>query len=246
MKPKITGIIIAKNEEEMIEDCLKNLLFCDEVLVIDNGSVDKTLEIAKKNGATVFEMKTDDFSELRNKGRELAKNEWILYVDADERLDSDLKTDILKKIQINEYSAFMLKRKNYFLGKESPKIEKIIRFFYKDKLALWQGELHESPKFTGETGELSGYLLHYTHRDISKMLDKTNEWSEIEARNRFKSGHPKMTWWRFIRVVISQFFRVYILDKNYKMGTAGLIESIYQSYSIFITYSKLWELQRQK
>ena len=107
----------------------------------------------------------------------------------------------------------------------------------------WYGKIHESPQVEGEIGELQNYILHYTHRDLGQMLDKTNEWSEVEAELRFKSDHPKMSWWRFPRVMISAFFDSYYKQKGYKAGIAGLIESIYQSFSIFITYAKLWEKQ---
>ncbi len=110
----------------------------------------------------------------------------------------------------------------------------------------WKGQLHESPVIEGEVGELNGYLLHYTHRTLSQMLKKTIEWSRVEAQLRYNSGHPKMSWWRFPRVMISTFFDYYIVQRGYKIGTAGLIESMYQSFSIFVTYARLWELQNSK
>lgn len=243
---KITGIIIARNEEKMIGEALKSLSFCDEILVIDNGSTDKTQEIAEKNGAKVYEIKTNDFSELRNFALSKATGDWILYLDADERIDEALKDSIIKNaLDDPKYSAFYLKRKNYYLGNhEWPHIEKMERLFKKDKLQQWKGKLHESPVVEGEIGILDGFILHFTHRDLESMLNKTIEWSTQEALLRYNSGHPKMTWWRFPRVMVSGFLNSYIKQKGYKAGVTGVVESIYQAFSMFITYARLWELQK--
>ncbi len=244
----ISAIVIAKNEEKMIKACLDSLSFSNEVIVIDNGSEDKTLEIAKKMEAKVFEYKSKDFSDLRNFGADKTTTDWILYVDADERVPLRLKEEIKSKILKNSsFDAYKLKRKNFYLGNyEWPYIEKLERLFKKDKLKGWQGKLHESPIVEGKVGELEGFLLHYTHRDLTSMVNKTNEWSETEAELRYANNHPRMTWWRFPRVMIPAFINSYIIQGGWKVGTAGLVESIYQVFSIFITYARLWELQQEK
>lgn len=250
----ISGIVIAKNEENMIADCLDSVSFCDEIIVIDGGSEDRTVELAKRMGAKVFTYSSDDFSELRNFGLEKAREEWILYVDADERATTSLRDNI--KYQISsirqaqdrniKYSAYRIQRKNFYLGNhEWPYIERLERLFKKENLKGWKGELHESPIMHGKIGELDGYLLHYTHRDLTLMLNKTIEWSKIEAQLRFKAGHPQMVWWRFLRVMLTAFFDWYIRQKGYKLGTVGLIDSIYQMFSMFITYARLWEMQQK-
>ena len=244
---KITGIIIARNEEKMIKEALESLIFCDEIIVINNDSTDKTKEIAEKNGAKIFDIQTNDFSELRNFGLSKAESDWILYLDADERINEELKTSIKKAASgTSEFSAYFLRRKNYYFGKhEWPQIEKMQRLFKKEKLKEWRGKLHESPVVEGETGELkNGFIIHFTHRDLESMLNKTIAWSTQEALLRYNSGHPKMTWWRFPRVMITAFLNSYIKQGGYKAGTAGIIESMYQSFSMFITYAKLWELQK--
>jgi glycosyltransferase involved in cell wall biosynthesis len=251
---KISAIIIAKNEENMIADCLDSVSFCDEIIVVDGGSEDRTVEIAKRMGAKVYLLETNDFSKLRNFGLERARGEWLLYVDADERVDKVLKEEISHLISFSDrrekLNSYFLKRKNFYLGtsakNEWPYIEKLERLFKKDDLKGWRGELHESPIIRGKIGELDGYLLHYTHRDLTLMLNKTIEWSKIEAQLRFKSGHPQMVWWRFLRVMITVFFDWYIRQKGFKLGTIGLIESLYQMFSMFVTYARLWEKQQKK
>ncbi len=247
----ISGIVIAKNEQDLINNCLSSLKFCNEIIVIDNGSSDKTIEIAKERGAKVVVYKTDDFSELRNKGLEISSSDWLIYVDADERVTKELEKEIIEKIKNSgKYKAFRLKRKNFYFGSsrsnEWPYIEKLERVFKKENLKGWKGKLHESPVVDGEVGDLENFLPHFTHRNLTQMLDKTIEWSEIEAETRFKNNHPEMSWWRFPRVMISAFINSYINQKGYRAGTVGIIESIYQAFSIFITYAKLWEKQNKK
>lgn len=245
---KISGIVIARNEEEMIEEALDSLAFCDEIIVIDNGSTDNTQEIAEKKHAKIYaSSQTNDFSELRNFGLKKAESDWVLYLDADERINDELKDSIKKVITSDSrFAAYSLKRKNYYLGRhEWPYIEKMERLFKKDKLSGWQGKLHESAVFEGELGKIDdGFILHFTHRDLESMLNKTIEWSSAEALLRYNSGHPKMTWWRFPRVMITGFLNSYIKQRGYQAGVAGLIEGIYQSFSMFVTYAKLWELQK--
>src|ERR1035437_5802022 len=246
----ISAIVIVKNGQDLIGDCLDSLAFCDEIIVVDGGSQDKTAEIAEKKKAKVFKHEMQDFSESRNFGLEKTEGNWVLYVDVDERVTPELTTNIKRKIvtDVNSgISAYRVLRKNYYLGENPwPYIEKLERLFKKDKLKGWQGKLHESPIVEGKVGELEGFLLHYTHRDLASMVNKTLEWSKIEAELRFNSNHPKMIWWRFPRVMTTAFLNSYIKQGGYKVGTMGLIESVYQSFSMFITYARLWEMQRKR
>jgi glycosyltransferase involved in cell wall biosynthesis len=244
---KISAIILAYNSESDIIDCLDSVSFCDErIVVLDSRSNDRTEDLAKRAGARVIKANSSDFSEKRNMGLHATKGEWVLYIDTDERVMPSLREEICKyaNMQICKYSAFMVKRKNFYLGRhEWPTIERLERLFYREKLKRWEGELHESPIIEGEIGELNGFLEHYTHKDLRSMLDKTIQWSEVEAKLRLDAHHPKMTWWRFPRVMMPVFVNYYFKQGGWKIGTAGLIESTYQAFSIFITYAKLWEMQ---
>lgn len=245
---RLTGVVIAKNEEKMIGECLDSLSFCDKILVIDAKSSDHTAEIAKKKGAEVVVFKSSDFSAMRNEALYYVMTEWVLYIDADERVTPDLAITMKGRIGKEDvFAAYRLKRKNFYLGNnEWPYIEHLERLFRKKLLKGWQGELHESPIVDGLVGELDGFLFHYSHRDLTLMLEKTIEWSEVEAKLRLKAGHPKMTWWRFPRVMLTAFLDSYIRQKGWKAGAVGLIESVYQAFSAFITYARLWELQQEK
>lgn len=246
---QLSAIVLARNQEEMIVDCLESLSFCDEIVVVDNASTDRTAEIAKNMKARVVSFASDDFSKLRNKGLEEAKGEWVLYVDTDERVSDTLRESIKNQVSNRREKsivAYKVQRKNFYYGRhEWPAIEKLERLFRKDSLKEWRGKLHESPQVKGDIGELDGFLLHYSHQQLADMVEKTIKWSEVEANLRFSANHPQMSWWRFFRVMTTAFFDSYIRQKGWKAGTMGLIESIYQSYSMFITYARLWELQQQ-
>lgn len=244
---KISAVVIARDSEKIIAECLGSLKFCDEIIVIDAGSKDKTVEIAERNGAKVLGFEPDDYAGSRNLGLKSANFDWILYVDTDEVVGPDLAKEIKREIRNSKYNAYKLRRKNFYLGDyEWPYVEKLERLFRKDSLSNWYGKIHESPRISGKVGTLKGFLYHYTHRDLSSMLNKTIEWSRIEAELRFKAHHPKMNWWRFPRVMITAFFDSYIRQAGFRAGVPGLIESIYQSFSIFVTYARLWELQNRK
>lgn len=246
---KITAVILSKNAENLIADCLDSVSFCDEILVIDDNSSDRTPEIAKMMGAQVLPYVSDSFAKKRNLGLKKAKGKWILYVDVDERLSPELTERIKKIIESKRdiYSAYRIHRQNYYLGNNPwPKIEKLERLFKKTKLEEWYGDLHETARVDGQIGDIEdGVIKHYTHQDLRGMLDKTITWSKIEADLRYKADHPKMSWWRFYRVMLTAFYDSYVKQKGYKVGTAGFIESMYQAFSMFITYARLWELQEK-
>ncbi len=244
----LSTIIITKNEEKNIAECIDSVHFSDEIIVIDNESSDRTIDLAKKYGAEVISKKFDDFSKQREEGLRISKSDWILYLDADERITNELKVEILSIISDeSSRDAYKIKRKNFYFRKyEWQVVEKMERLFKKSNISGWHGKIHESPTIKGDIGELENPMLHFTHSDLTSMLSKTIKWSDAEAKIRLDANHPKMTWWRFPRVMISTFLSYYIKQKGYKLGSAGLVESVFQSYSTFITYTKLWELQASR
>jgi glycosyltransferase involved in cell wall biosynthesis len=247
---KLSAVILTRNAEGLIADCIDSVSFCDEIIVIDEYSIDRTAEIAKHMGAEVYPYTSESFAKKRNLGLKKAKGKWVLYLDVDERISPELAVEIQEITARKQdiYAAYRLQRKNFYLGDhEWPTVEKLERLFARTKLEEWYGELHESPRVNGDIGDIeTGYIKHYTHQDLTSMLNKTIHWSKIEADLRLSTNHPRMSWWRFFRVMITAFVDSYVKQKGYKAGVAGLIESMYQSFSMFITYARLWELQQQK
>ncbi|MBI3558879.1 glycosyltransferase family 2 protein [Candidatus Gottesmanbacteria bacterium] len=247
MKLTVILFVFWPGEENYIEACLKSVFWVDEIVVIDNGASPKTLEIVKKYTNKIYKSVSDNFADRHNLGKEQASGDWILYIDADERVSRKLAEEI-KKIDIS-FSAYELRRVNYFLGKEVKHGDRIpdfvARLFRKDKLLEWTGEIHESSKVNGKIGQLDAPLYHLTHRNIFSMMEKTINFSEHEAQLRFKANHPSVVWWRLIRVFLGEFYLRIIKYQGWRGGTENWIDGIFQSFSLFIVYARLWELQRK-
>jgi len=254
--PGISVVIIAKNEERLIADAIKSSLWADEVILLDTGSVDSTKEIAKKFGAKVISLASSkiSFAEWHTKAIKLASREWLFYLDADERILPQLKKEISYVIKNYDngsgINAFAVPRNNYYFGRRvrygGSWPDYVKRLFRKKCLKNWVGVLHEEPVFEGSLGHLTHAIEHYTHRDITSMIEKTTGWSKLEAEELDRVGHPPMVWWRFIRPVISEFWYRGIRKGGFLDGEVGLVEVIFQTFSRFITYARLWEIQEMK
>jgi len=263
MKDKIdlSIIIIARNEQEMIGGALKSVAGFlvlkkekVEIVVIDHGSDDNTAMIAKKFGAKVFYLVQDktkpDFSKARNYGLEKAKGNWILYLDADERITKNLQKEVLHIInndQNIDFSYFAIPRENVVFGKVLKHggwyPDYVKRLYKKTDLLRWEGDLHEEPVVKGNIGHLKNPMQHIKHENLSEMLEKTNNWSEIEAKLMFDSGHPAMNVRRFLTAMMREFYKRMIRGMAFLDGGEGIIMAMYQVYSRFISYAKLWEMQ---
>lgn len=246
----ISVIVITKNEEDRIEACLESVKWADEIIVADNGSSDNTLKIAKKYTPKIFQYEGSDFAKLRNQSMERASGDWVFYVDADERVLLPLRQEIEGIVKTSSKSAYAISRKNIIFGQEVDygpyKRDWMIRLFKKDKFKGWVGQVHEYGTFEGELGYSQNSLLHLTHRNLDQFILKSLEWSRIDARLRLEAGHPRMTKWRFVRILITEIYQQGILRKGFFGGTVGVIDSILQVFCFFMTYVRLWELQQEK
>lgn len=249
-KNLLGAIILTKNSSETLEDCLSSVDWINEIIIVDENSSDKTIEIANNYGATVIETNDTNFSNKRNLGADKSSSDWILYIDSDEKVTPALKKEILSSIINPKFSGYAIPRKNILLGHEMKHggwwPDYVLRLIKRNNLISWKGKLHEQPEIKGEIGKLSSPLIHNSHRSLSTMVEKTNQWSEIEAELLFKSNHPKMTWWRFFSVAFREFWYRGIIKLGFLDGSIGIIEIIYQMYSRMITYAKLWEMQITK
>lgn len=248
MKPKISALIIAKDEELMIENCLKSLNWCNEIIVIDSGSIDKTREIAESYGAKVISFKHDSFSRLREEALKRVTSDWLFYIDADERVTPTLAKEILVNIETNQADIFRVSRENIHFGKKFNwggwQDDKVERIFKKDNLTGWNGDIHESPIYNGKLIDLKTKLLHFTHRNTITGLTKTISWTPIEAIELYKSNIPQITFFTIIRKGFMEFFRRAFIFKGYKDGIEGLIESLIQAINKILIYIQIWELQQ--
>lgn len=235
----------------MIGDCLLSLKFSDEIIVVDTGNTDATNTIAKKYLAKVVKSEGKDYSQFRNTGYKVAQGEWILYVDADERVTPLLRREIEQIIHSTETkSAYAVPRQNIFLGRLMKYggwgDDYVIRLFKTANLRGWHRPLHEKPDYEGELGELSQPLIHISHRDLSSMLDKTLAFTSYEVKLRLASRHPPVVVWRLVRVMATEFWLRFVKLSAWRDGIEGIIDGIFQVFNIFIIYARLWEMQQAK
>ena len=199
----LSAVVITKNETERIKACLESIKWADEIIVMDNGSGDRTLEIAGEYTEKIFRSNLGDFSSIRNLATEKASGDWVLFVDADERVLEPLRKEIEVMISFSEFSAYAISRKNVVFGKEVKYgpfwPDWVIRLLRKSNFEGWIGNIHEQPKFRGKLGYSKNSLLHLTHRSLDQIVQKSLEWSKIDAKLRLDSRHPKMSGWRFLR-----------------------------------------------
>jgi len=243
---KISIIILAGNAQEEIVPALETSKFADEIIIVNTGSTDKTPEIALKMGARVVHTTGDSFSKWRNDGAKAAKGDWLLYLDSDERIPVKLAREIRNTIENPIHDAYTISRYEVFLGKhlEHWGDPRVLRLIKKASLKRWEGKLHEQPKINGTVGDLHHQMVHLSHKNIDEKLIGTINWSRMEAKMLFDANHPKMVWWRFPRIMLTEFWDRCIKQGLWKDGTEGWIEIIYQMFSKFVTYERLWEMQR--
>jgi len=250
---KLSIIILAGNEAEMIKECLISASFADEIILVLANSSDNTKKIAKSLKIPLKVIETTDkynknFSKWRNLGYKAATGDWLLYLDADERITSELKSEILLTINsTNLVNYYAIPRANYYLGKRvrfgGSYPDYVKRLYVKKHFSGYRGYLHEEPMVKGEIGYLKNDLLHYTHRNLNSMLQKTLVWTDLEAEALFKAAHPPVVWWRFPRMMLTKTWQRLIKEQMWRDGTVGWISVIFESFDTFIIYAKLWEKQ---
>lgn len=247
-RPTITAVIIAKDEAKMIANCIETLRWCDQVLVIDNGSSDNTEEIAIELGAKVVSFASDNFSQLRNKAFSFVKTDWLFYVDADERVTPNLSKEILVHMETDSASALIVQRENINYGHQMTaggwQNDQLTRVFKRSSLQNWHGRIHESAKYSGEAKQLHHPLIHLTHRNTIDGLLKSAHWTPMEAELLYKSNIKPVTLMTLIRKGLMEFIRRGILKKGYQDGMVGWIEAIIQGFNRVLVYIQVWELQQ--
>jgi len=244
----ISVVIIVRNEEGMIANALSSVPFAKEVIVVDSGSTDNTVEICRREGAKVVETKGGSFADWRNKGLKEASGDWILYLDADERVTPKLATEIEETIRFTSSTSFVLNRNNIHFGKWMRhggwEQDRVVRLFQRDALQRWEGDVHEHAVVTGAEGQIREPLVHLTHRNLADGLTKSVKWTDIEARLLFAVHAPKVTPLTLLRKTIMEFVRRLVIKKGYKDGMEGWVESMQQAMNRFFVYERLWELQQ--
>jgi glycosyltransferase involved in cell wall biosynthesis len=243
----ISAVVLTKNEEKNIENCLDSLSWCDEIVLIDDNSTDKTVDIAKKKGAKVFDRSMNhNFSTQRNFGLQKAKGDWVLFVDADERVSSALWYEIMQRTNesFNDVSGFYIKRVDTMWGKvlaygETGNI-KLLRLAKKDA-GKWEGRVHETWKIEGNKATLKNVLDHFPHATVESFLREINYYTDLRSEELYEKK-VKSNWFTIIVYPFSKFVLNYIIKRGFLDGLAGLVFALLMSLHSFLVRSKLWLL----
>ncbi|MDB4349379.1 glycosyltransferase family 2 protein [Omnitrophica bacterium] len=248
-KIHLSAAIITKNEEKNIRDCLKTVEWADEIVILDDHSADKTIEIAGEFGARVYQKKMDIEGSHRNHLYSLCSNEWVLSVDADERVTPALRKEVIeiliKERQNPRHSAYSIPIKTYIGDRwakyagwyPAPKV----RLFKKGKFRYDNSEVHPRIFLDGSSGFLKNDIIHYAYRDLSDLFRNVNEQTTLQAKEWYREG-KRFSYFTFFRTPIDRLIRKYFFKGGIKGGFLGFILSISDSFYQFESYAKLWEL----
>ncbi len=253
----ITAVILTKNEENNISECIKSLNFCDEILIIDDYSTDRTVEIVNdlnnKKVKVIKHVLNGDFSKQRNFGLEKAQNEWVIFIDADENVSEALAFEIsnaihqLSDIRIEKKNGFYIKRKDFLWGKELNYGESGIKLLRlgKKQDGNWVGKVHEEWKIKGKIGILKNSLIHLPHQSVADFLKEINYYSSIRAKELLDKK-TRVFFWSIILYPLGKFLINYFIRRGFMDGIRGLIIAVTMSFHSFLVRGKLWLMWDKK
>ncbi len=251
----ISAVVLTHNEEKNIKACLESLNFCSEIIVVDDGSTDKTLNIAKQFGAKIYKRPLDgDFAAQRNFGLAQAKGDWVLFIDADEQVPQDLSSEIIEKTWALEGKnkrdypqGYFIKRKDFFWGRELKHGEtaglEFLRLARRDA-GVWVRRVHEYWKTKGETQTLTNSLNHYPHQTLQEFVLEIDYYSSLHAEEKKSQGEKssliKITLWPALK-----FIQNFFLRRGFQDGIVGAVVALMMSLHSYLAWSKLYLSQRK-
>lgn len=246
---KLSVTIITLNEEKDLSRALQSVeSIADEIILVDSGSTDKTIEIAKKFNAKIYTRKFDNYANQKNFTLSKAKGEWILSLDADEEITTGLREEIDSCFRSNDegrFVAYSIPRRNIIFGKEikytrwQKELDRHVWLWKKGK-ASWDGEVHEELIVNGEIGKLKHSKLHYQYETITQFLEMMNKYSTLDAKNK-KFSSFNFAFQPLYNFLVRYFYRLGFLD-----GWRGFVLSILMAIYHFELQTKIWINQNSK
>jgi glycosyltransferase involved in cell wall biosynthesis len=235
--------IICKNEEKHIQRALESVKDFDEIIVVDSGSSDNTLKIAKQYTDKVLHQEWLGFAAQKEYAKNLCSSKWVLNLDADEQLSDELKKEIIKTINDDKVNGLNIKISGKYLGKFNHplcKFNRRVKFFRKSCGYYPEKLVHETISISGKISKADGFIFDYGTNDLETHLNKTNLYSSLRAKEKFEKN-KKYSILKLIFVFPLTFFKSFIIKRNFLNGTNGFISSVSNSFYAFLKEAKLYE-----
>lgn len=247
-KLNLSVALIVYNEEERLPKTLESIKdIASEIIVIDSSSTDNTCAIAESYGAKIYNEEWCGFVEQKNSLTKKCTKEYILYLDADEVVNDELKQAITCAVQNGKSDGYYIRRKTHYLGrllKYSWQKDERLRLVKASANPLWVGEIvHEELKVNGSTSHLAGYIIHYSYRDIDDHFKRTIRYARLSAESYYKKS-KKFKLSRMIFSPAIAFMKIYIVKGGFLDGIPGLIAGISAFVYGFLKYAFLWDIIR--
>ncbi len=245
----LSVIVITKNEEKNIRQCLESIRWADEIIVVDAGSTDSTVELVKAYTNKIYVKPWDGFGPAKNFALSVATSDWILWLDADERVTLELAQEVKQTIHSNHsQTAYTIPRKAFFLGRWIKHCGwypgRVVRLFHRQNGKFTEEKVHEQLIIEGTIGNLQSDLLHYTDPNLMHYFDKFNRYTSLAA-DELAHQH---TGFHFAQLIFGPFWifvKMYIIRLGFLDGIQGFILCVLSSCYVFTKYAKLWERQHQ-
>ncbi len=251
-KPELSVIVMVKNEEEHIGECLKTIVWADEIIIYDSGSKDKTLKIAGKYTKNIhIDTKWEGFGKQRQKAQKKAKGNWIFMIDADERVTPGLKKSIQEAIKGEADTSYCVGRLTHSFGsyiRHGGWYPDYVERLYPAKKAAFDSALvHETlnHKEKLQVKKLKGDLIHYSYRDIEHYINKSARYATLWAQEKYEAGKRTSIFYMPI-YAFGHFFKMYFFKAGFLDGTTGLLIAILSGISAFLKQASLWTLCKEK
>lgn len=245
--PTLSVIVVAKNEAHNIVDCVHSCSFADEILVLDSGSTDGTPDLARQAGAQVIETDWPGYGPQQQRGIAAARGDWVLSLDADERISPNLKDEILQAIEHAQVEGYRLPRLSTFCGQfihhSGWRPDYTLRLVRRDLAGFTDHFLHAHMTVKGRKADLQHPIIHYSYRDLRDVLDKLDRYSSGNARDMASRGLAAKGLGHALAHGFWAFFRTYVMRAGFLDGSAGLMLAIYNGECTYYKYLKYREMQ---
>ena len=248
---KLSVVILTKNEEAVIRDCLESVKWAHEIVIVDDYSTDRTVEICREYTDKIFQKKLNGFSEQRGFGINKTSGDWIFHFDADEMAMPPLQEEIKAVLKNGtEYDGFLIPRPTNYLGSEIRYCgwnSKTMVLFRKEK-GRYDGKLvHESVIVDGRIGHLKNNIMHRAYKNLSEHFSRMELYTSLDAEDMWRKGvrlNPLNYPVYFFMKPVFVFFRKYIFMGGIMDGVRGFFISVITAFIVFMNYAKLWEMQK--